>query len=179
MLADLPEGQGTGETTKDSSWRSGARLVAALYIAVILLFGVLFLVSRWWVLRNEAWGSFVSMGSEVAGVQYLLSSEAQVLGAVLALVVAVTLAGAAVAVRYTWRILSILLGPWLLLYAVPYIAFIVLPLVLLTSTPLVWQVRLRGRLGSWTISGRRRRYPQLESPRCLRPLRPGAATRLI
>jgi hypothetical protein len=64
-------------------------------------------------------------------IYYLLSSQAQLLAAILALLVASAVTAGALATRYTWRAIEQVVGLWLVFYIIPYAAGLILPIALL------------------------------------------------
>lgn len=78
---------------------------------------------------------------------YLLSAQAQTLGAILALIFTVTLIMAQLATRYSHLLMGRILGPWAFWYAVPFGIAILLPLFLLNGNFFLWSARLTLLLG--------------------------------
>ncbi|MBI2868181.1 MAG: hypothetical protein HYX97_07595 [Chloroflexi bacterium] len=90
---------------------------------------------------------FSSVPSDHTPIYYLLSAEAQVLAAILALVFTLSLVAAQLATRYSHRAFTHILGAWVLVYLVLYLLGIALPLFLLMGNFTLWGVRLALMLG--------------------------------
>jgi len=97
------------------------------------------------------WG-FRSLPDNLDPLHYLLSAQAQTLGAILALVFTLTLVAAQLATKYTQRVLEQVMGIWTFWYLVPYLFGVAVPLFLLNGSFTLCGVRISLLLGGFCLA---------------------------
>src|SRR3972149_7855492 len=95
---------------------------------------------------------FPSLPESLDPLYYLLSAQAQTLGAILALVFTLTLVAAQLATKYTQRVLNQVMGLWAFYYLVFYLFGVAVPLFLLNGRFTIWGVRISLLLGGFCLA---------------------------